>query len=227
MRTQAKSKLVRIICICLALAIMLTCFLPVVSFAADKDERFIITGECIEQFDIVTNKEQIFDIRDASPGSKYYGEIVVKNNTSEKMMISITDISTNIEDRTLYEALNLKISHRGATLYSGKYGFTPEPVTNFIPIEGKQEIVFNVEVTFPEYSGNKFQGKDMDSTWYFESQYYDKEKIKTGVDLTAETQPNLLFPILTVLGVVLIIVSILLIFIFKNEEREEETKQNE
>lgn len=237
MKTQTKSKMCKIVCLCLAMLIMASCFIPVVGSAAETFTPFYITGEHSDKFTITTNREEIFDISNASPGDTIKGEVVIKNNNKDKMEVAITDITTNIADRTLYENLDLKITHNGAVLYSGKYGSTPEPATNFIPIEGKKEIVFNVEVSFPEYSDNTYQGKEMDATWVFEAKYYGKtaktdnentvkkEQVKTGVDLTSYNSNNKLIPVFIGLSAGLIIVSFILILVIKRKEKNSEKEQ--
>lgn len=224
MKTQAKSKIGKIACICLAVLILISAIIPVVSFAA-ADDPFVLTGECIENFSLTTNREDIFNISGASPGDKYVGEILVNNNGLDTMEIAITDISSNIQDEALYDALMLKISHNGATLYSGVYGETPDPVTNFIPIKGRERTVFDIEVYFPEEEGNVLQGKKLDCTWTFEAKYYNKEKIKTGVDLTGKNPNNKLFLFVTGLSSVLLLGSLFLIVMLKKKERNTRDKE--
>ena len=141
------------------------------------------------------------------------------------MEIAITDISSNIQDNAMYDALMLKISHNGATLYSGAYGKTPDPVTNFIPLKGKSSTVFEIEVYFPEYVGNNLQEKKLDCTWTFEAKYYNKEKIKTGVDLTGNNSDNKLFLYVTVLSSVLLLCSLFLIIALKKKEQNTRDKE--
>ena len=225
MKTQTKSKMCKIACLCLTLFIMISCFVPTITHAEDDFSPFTVTGEYSKNFTITTNREEIFDISKGSPGDTISGEIVVKNNSSDKMEIAIADIKSNISDEALYEALELKIKCDGKTLYSGSYGDTPEYVTDFIPVKGKKSIVFDIEVYFPDYSDNTLQGKEMDATWEFEARYYKKERVKTGVDLS-EYNNDGMFPFLIGLSALLVIISFILIIAIRHKEKKKKCKED-
>lgn len=218
MKPKGKTIWVKVVCFLLAVIMLMTCFAPLITYAAEP-ESLVVTGEYNGRFKLKTSEEKLFDISEAAPGDKYEGTITVKNAGSDMMKIAIVDIMSNLSDTDLYKTLNLKISKDGEVLYDGVYGNTPDPVTKFITVKGRDKIVFDVEVSFPELSSNDLQGKEMDTTWTFEAKYYNQD-IETGVELN--DSQNATFPLILIcLGIVLIAVSVYCIIILKRKEEEQ------
>lgn len=222
MKKQIKTKWVKVVCFCMAMIMVIGLLTPLKSYAADTDP-FIITGEYDGNYSLTTDEESLFRISEAAPGNFYRGKITVKNTGPDKMDIAIVDIASNISDQSLYEKLELTISRSGIVLYSGSYGNTPDPVTNFITVAPWDSTYFDIEVHFPEYSNNDFQGKVLDSTWTFEGQYHNKERIQTGHELDSTNPMDSLFPMIVIGAAVVISISvILIIYLKKKENREQE-----
>lgn len=221
MKMQTKKRIVKIICFCMAVIMMITCMLPLTSYAAEESP-FIITGEYNGKFNLTTDEENLFNISKAAPGNVYKGKITVKNDGPDRMDIAIIDIVSNISDESLYEKLELKISKDGVSLYSGSYGNTPDPVTDFYVVKGRSSIDFDIEVSFPKYSNNDFQGKELNTTWTFEAKYHNKERVQTGHELISSNPMDTYFPMIVFSSVAVIIVSVLLIIYLKKKEDKEQ-----
>lgn len=220
MKSKGNSKLFKVVCIVLAFVMILSCFAPIMTYAAEP-ESLVVTGEYNGRFKLKTNEEKLFDISEAAPGDKHEGTITIKNMGSDKMTIAVKDISSNISDTDMFNTLHLKISHDGEVLYDGVYGETPEPVTEFITVNGRKTVVLDVEVSFPEHSTNELQGKTMDTTWTFEAKYYNQD-IQTGVDVSGSDSIGMTFPLIICLGLVLIAGSAYMIIFLRRKEEEQE-----
>lgn len=159
-----------------------------------------LTGEYNGKFTLDSSDVYLFKLENMTPGDSWEGKIHVKNTGYRKMEIAILSIVSDLEDTKLFDALQLEISQGETEIYSGSYGGTKEPITKFLPINGRETLTFDVKVTFPKECGNEFMGTKMDSTWTFEGRYYggggsqpsnpDPIKIQTGVDMTASSSRN-------------------------------------
>jgi len=224
MKMETKRKCFKIICFCMAIIMIATCFAPMASYAAET-EPFVITGEYNGNFSLSTTEESLFNISNAAPGNVYKGVITVKNNGPDKMDVAIVDIASNIADESLYNNLELKISKDGVMLYSGVYGNTPDPVTSYFVIKPRSSIDFDIEVSFPKYSDNAFQGKELDSIWTFEGLYHNKERIQTGHELISSNPMDSALPAIVIGAVTLIILSSILIIYFRKKEKNDEVER--
>lgn len=223
MKMETKRKCFKIICFCMAAIMIVTCFAPLTSYAAETGP-FLVTGEYNGNFSLSTTEESLFNISNAAPGNVYKGVITVKNNGPDKMDIAIIDIASNIEDESLYDNLVLKISKDGVVLYSGIYGNTPDPVTSYFAINPRSSIDFVIEVSFPEHSDNAFQAKKLSTIWTFEGMYHNKERVQTGHELTSSNPMDTVLPVIIVGAVISIILSAGLIMYFRKKEKNEEVE---
>lgn len=205
----------------MAVIMIISCLLPLTSYAAETSP-FVITGEYDGNFTLTASEESLFHISSAAPGNIYTGKITVKNNGPDKMDISITDIANNISNPSLYEKLELKISYDGSLLYSGIYGATPDPVTEFIAVNPRSSIDFNIEVIFPEDSNNEFQGKILNTTWVFEAQYHNKERVQTGHEIDTVNPMENMIKVVVFICVALMATSMLLVIFIKRKKINEQ-----
>ena len=149
-----------------------------------------LTGKYNGRFSLDSSDVYLFKLEDMTPGDSWVGKIHVKNTGSRKMEIAILSIVSDLEDTKLFDALQLEISQGETEIYSGSYGGTKEPITKFLPINGRETLTFDV----------KFMGTKMDSTWTFEGRYYggggsrpsnpEPIKIQTGVDMSTGTSQS-------------------------------------
>jgi hypothetical protein len=139
--------------------------------AIAAEEHFVITGDYKDSFELHTNDVHIFNVKDCVPGDSWESKIEVKNLSHQNMDIAIISIESLIEDLQLYNGLNLVIKHGEDILYQGIYGETTSPVTDYITVNAKDSIVFDVFVSFPNESSNQYQGKELNSLWTFEAKH--------------------------------------------------------
>lgn len=156
------------------LLLLLVNVLPMNALAADTiyEGEVELTGKFDGRFDLSSSEMEMFNLVDVVPGDSWHGKIHVKNTTLYSMEIAIISIVSNLEDLTLYDALDLNIRFADNEIYNGSYGATSEPISEFIKIPKKSVLTFDVVVTLPKHVGNYIQNKAMDSTWTFEARSY-------------------------------------------------------
>ena len=198
---QREARLIRAVPVLILAVLLLMTLVPVAYADGRKTEAEIeLTGKFNGRFTLDSSELYLFRLKNAAPGDSWEGKIHVKNTGSRKMEIAILSIVSDLEDTKLFDALQLEISQGETEIYSGSYGGTKEPITKFLPINGRETLTFDVKVTFPKECGNEFMGTKMDSTWTFEGRYYggggsqpskpDPIKIQTGVDMSTGTSQN-------------------------------------
>lgn len=148
--------------------------LPVQSLAAEDmyEGEIELTGKFNGTFTLDSSTMELFNLENVVPGDTWKGKLHVKNAGGAKMEIAIISIVSNLEDLTLYDALDLKISLGSEEIYNGSYGATQEPISKFYEIPAQEKITFDLVVSLPKTAGNNIQNKEMDSTWTFEGRYY-------------------------------------------------------
>lgn len=143
------------------------------------EEHLEITGTYVGRFELTTNKSELFNLKNIIPGDSWTGKIFVKNSGEENMEFALLDIVSDLEDTVLFDSLYLKITSNNTVLYSGEYGGFPSRSEDGIPpqmmayqvIKPGNTFEMDVFVKLPEAVGNEAMGKEMDSTWIFESRY--------------------------------------------------------
>lgn len=147
---------------------------PMQSLAANDmfEGEIELTGNFNGRFSLDSSDIDLFNLKDIVPGDTWRGKLHVKNKARASMDFSIISIVSNLEDNTLFDALDLKIYLGDEEIYNGSYGSTGEPISDFYKIKSKQEITFDLIVSLPRTAGNNVQNKKMDSTWTFEANYY-------------------------------------------------------
>lgn len=133
-----------------------------------------LTGEYTGKFDLTSEDMELFNLENIAPGDSFVGKIHVKNNARDKMEISIISIVSNLEDLTLFDALELEIKVEDEIVYTGSYGKTEAPISDFYLISPRDTVTFDVTVSLPIETGNEVLNKKMDSTWTFEANYYNR-----------------------------------------------------
>ena len=182
---------------CASVLLVLLLLMSVVPFpslaAENKDDNtaeYVITGKFAEnKFDLSGEIHKLFHLENIAPGDKWTGTIRIKNEAPGQMGVKLLSINSNLKDTTLFDALDLKISHEGKVIYSGSYDTNKSPITQAYNLKSGKYLVLDVEVTLPLKTGNEVQNKEMDSTWTFEAYYSDSPK--TGWDLPSENTANL------------------------------------
>ena len=197
---QKKARFMRAVPVLILAVLLLFALMPVAYADGRKTEAEIeLTGKFNGRFTLDSSELYLFRLKNAAPGDSWEGKIHVKNTGSRKMEIAILSIVSDLKDTKLFDALQLEISQGETEIYSGSYGGTKEPITKFLPIEGRKTLTFDVKVTFPKECGNEFMGTKMDSTWTFEGRYYgggsrpsnpEPIKIQTGVDMSTGTSQS-------------------------------------
>ena len=126
------------------------------------------------EYELTTKDLYLFSLEGSIPGDVFYGSVKVENDTDTDMAISLDSIKSTLKhDKALFKALDLKVQIAGKTVYDGSYGAGKSPVTKFYMIKAGEVMYFDIKVTFPGYSGNELQGRQMDSTWSFNAVYFD------------------------------------------------------
>ena len=206
---QRTRRLIRAVPAFILAVLLLLSLIPVTAHADNTPQtpktqvyegEIALTGEYNGKFTLDSSDVYLFKLENMTPGDSWEGKIHVKNTGYRKMEIAILSIVSDLEDTKLFDALQLEISQGETEIYSGSYGGTKEPITKFLPINGRETLTFDVKVTFPKECGNEFMGTKMDSTWTFEGRYYggggsqpsnpDPIKIQTGVDMSTGTSQN-------------------------------------
>lgn len=154
------------------LVLLLINILPAQSFAEDVYEGEIqLTGSYSGTFSLDSSDLDLFNLKDIVPGDTWKGKLHVNNKGKAMMEFSILSIVSNLEDNTLYDELDLKISIGAEEIYSGSYGATQEPISGVYEIPRGETITFDLVVSLPKSAGNNLLNKKMDSTWTFEAKY--------------------------------------------------------
>lgn len=158
----------------LCLALIASILLPMTAHAAYGtvyEGSIELTGEFDRRrFRLSTSDDDLFSLKNIIPGDSWHGKVHVKNNCGRIMEVSIISILNDLEnDDYLFRQLSLDISIGDEVIYSGSYGETDEPVSDWYAISPGKKITFDIRVKLPEETGNEGQGREMDSTWIFEA----------------------------------------------------------
>jgi len=164
----------RTIGLLLCFVLILSTLLPIHTLAANEtvyEGSIELTGEFERRrFNLSTSDDDLFRLRNIIPGDTWRGKVHVKNNCNRIMEVSIISIVNDLEDDDyLFKQLDLDISIGDEVIYSGSYGKTDDPVSDWYAISPGKKITFDIQVKLPEETGNEGQGREMDSTWTFES----------------------------------------------------------
>ena len=184
---------VRFVSILLVL-LMLMAFLPFQASATKAEDSHVaeynITGTFEnEKFDLSSKDGTLFRLEDIVPGDQWEGKIKITNNAPGQMAVSLKTITSDIANKRLFNALDLNISIKGKSIYSGSYNTGMTAITDEYVLNPKETLTLDVVVTLPLDSGNEVSGEHMDSTWTFEAKY--TEKPKTGDNLATQNTTNL------------------------------------
>lgn len=165
--------ILRVFSLCLLLVLLINVF-PLQSLAAENmfEGEIELTGNYNGRFSLDSSDMKLFNLKDIVPGDTWKGKLHVKNKAAAQMEFSIISIVSNLQDETLYDALDLKISYGNEEIYNGSYGATGMPISDLYGISAGQSMTFDLVVSLPKTVGNYIQNKEMDSTWTFEARYY-------------------------------------------------------
>lgn len=146
--------------------------MPQLASAADFEGTVKLEDE--ETFSLTASELQLFDFEKFAPGDIRTGKLHIKNITDRKMECRILSIISYAEDKSLFNAMVLRImDENGTELYSGPYGRNDsEPIAS-ITVKAMRSTTLDVEVSFPAAKGNEYQAAEMDSIWTFEARVYD------------------------------------------------------
>jgi len=157
--------------------LLVFCLLPSMALTAHAEEvdgwkeDIVLNSDFEGKFTFDCNESQIFQVDNAAPGDVWDGKITIKNSAGGPVEVALLTIVSDLEDTLLYDALDLDIRIGDDTVYSGKYGETPDPITMYYVLRTGKSMELDVRIAFPAEAGNEFQGKAMDSTWTFEARY--------------------------------------------------------
>lgn len=156
----------------LLIALLFTSIFIPSAFAADFESEIKLEDE--ETFSLTASELQLFDFENFAPGDIRTGKLHIKNITDRKMECRILSIISYAEDKSLFNAMSLRImDENGTELYSGPYGRNDsEPIAS-ITVKPMRSTTLDLEVSFPASKGNEYQAAEMDSIWTFEARVYD------------------------------------------------------
>lgn len=161
-----------------------------------------LTGQFNGQFHLTPDDLELFHIENMVPGDRWEGKLHVKNKARDTMEISIISIASNLEDKILYDALDLEIRVGEEIVYDGSYGDTTKPISKIYRVYPRKTVTFDIAVELPQTVGNEMMHREMDSTWTFEARYYGgssgKKPVNTGFDLTQSNTDSLISALLFV-----------------------------
>ena len=164
---------------------LLMCFslLPFPAAAAGPiyEETIELTGEFNGQFTLNSSDLQLFSLEAVTPGTSWHGKLKVVNKASARMEFAIISIESNLSDTLLYNALDLKIYADQEEIYNGSYGATTIPISQKLNIPAGKSVTYDIIVTLPHTVGNEMMGKEMDSTWVFEADYFGSKPSRDRV----------------------------------------------
>lgn len=171
--TPKTRSILRVFSLCLLLLFLINMF-PLQSLAAEDmfEGEIELTGSYNGRFSLDSSDMKMFNLKNIVPGDTWNGKLHVKNKGKDIMEFSIISIVSNLQDETLYDALDLKISYKDQEIYNGSYGATGMPISDMFSISAGKTITFDLVVSLPKTAGNNIQNKEMDSTWTFEARYY-------------------------------------------------------
>jgi len=118
--------------------------------------------------------ENLFDIDGAVyPGGTWKKTVRVINSSSRSMYIALISVTSQDDDRALFDALETEIFVENETVYNGSYGAgsEEEPITETFRIPGGKTMEFDIFVSLNAEYGNELQGKPMNSLWTFGAYY--------------------------------------------------------
>lgn len=156
----------------LLIALLFTSIFIPSAFAADFESEIKLEDE--ETFSLTASELQLFDFENFAPGDIRTGKLHIKNITDRKMECRILSIISYAEDKSLFNAMALRImDENGTELYSGPYGRNDsEPIAS-ITVKPMRSTTLDLEVSFPASKGNEYQAAEMDSIWTFEARVHD------------------------------------------------------
>ena len=221
----------RIICSLFAAILMCSVCFPGISFGEELENNFVLTGIHTDGFSLTSNNHKIFDVDGILPGDEIHAVVEAQNFTDEALDLALLSIDSLMYDTSLFDALKLKITHKGEVLYEGAFATDTSTVTDYITVDAGDCISLDVSVTVPQKLDNDYQGMEMESAWVFEARHpgnkivehddnvhsdqsvspVDKEEqsgIKTGAELPRYNHAI----IFAVVGVIFIGLGLLLIF---------------
>ena len=213
--------------------IILLFLLPLISsvHAYQSNDQYIeLDGTFTGTFDLSTNTSQLFHIENMVPGDMWSGTIHVKNSAPDKMDFAVVSVTSNLEDTLLFDNLVTGMAINGETVYEGTYGFenSQEYMTKFYTLQPGDVLELDVNVLLPETVGNELMGKEMDSTWVFEANYYGDlitdEPAPTGYDMIVENISNSPWLLITLLSVACVLIVYVRILAVKRRQRNEKSK---
>lgn len=146
----------------LLIALLFTSIFIPSAFAADFESEIKLEDE--ETFSLTASELQLFDFENFAPGDIRTGKLHIKNITDRKMECRILSIISYAEDKSLFNAMSLRImDENGTELYSGPYGRNDsEPIAS-ITVKPMRSTTLDLEVSFPASKGNEYQAAEMDS----------------------------------------------------------------
>jgi len=134
------------------------------------------------RFNLSTSDDDLFHLTNIVPGDTWQGKVHVKNNCNRIMEVSIISIVNDLRyDSYLFRKLDLDISIGDEVIYSGSYGRTDEPISDWYAISPGKQITFDITVKLPEKTGNAAQGRKMESTWTFEARVMEPSNCDTDL----------------------------------------------
>ena len=152
-------------------AILTALFLspPVLAEEIQKIGGATFIGTYADSLSLSVDNDSFFQAYITGPGDKWKSHISIRNGGKKDIQISFREIIDKLDDRTLLEALDLKILLNDVqVLYEGKYASTSSPVIDWFTLKAGQEAVLTVYTGFPESCGNSYQAKQFDTDWIFE-----------------------------------------------------------
>lgn len=156
----------------LLIALLFTSIFIPSAFAADFESEIKLEDE--ETFSLTASELQLFDFENFAPGDIRTGKLHIKNTTDRKMDCRILSIISYAEDKSLFNAMALRImDENGTELYSGPYGRNDSELIASITVKPMRSTTLDLEVSFPASKGNEYQAAEMDSIWTFEASVHD------------------------------------------------------
>lgn len=128
-----------------------------------------IIGNYKNKLTLIADKEYFSSQYLVGPGDYWSAVIEIKNdkNSEESIDVRLASVTSNIDDTTLFDKMDLKIIVGNKTLYDGPYN--GNPTTDYFTIKPNKSVELIIVMGVPDTVGNECQDKVMDSMWLFET----------------------------------------------------------
>lgn len=179
-----RKTLTKIMAYIIPVMILVFCLVkPIYATGLDTEHGFTLIGEYKDRVSLISEGRDVFNVSNIAPGDMWHSSIKFKNKNiryNNSMVISLIDITNNIEDAAMFNILDVTATYNGEVVFTGKYNQIFE---NLSKLDFKHNDKLDFTFSMPIDCKNEYQNRILDSTWIFEVYYGN---VDTGVDANVD-----------------------------------------